>query len=183
MRRGIAVSLFLFLSACVAEYPFDCVYVSKDRDAELERHSSCAKTTNSGLIVASDQIDRMFFSEHGLAAALINGQWFYFKRTGEELPVITFDNGADPFSSGLVRSLQNGKISYFNSEFRQIIPPKYDWGWPFENGRALVCLGCKKDKPDEMGHVPMTGGQWGYIDLHGREVMLVNLSRAEAMSK
>jgi WG repeat protein len=125
----------------------------------------------------------MSFSSDGLAQAFIDGQWHYIKRNGDTLPVITYDNGADYFSEGLVRSIRNGKIAYYTADFAQAVPPRYDWGWPFENGRALVCRGCKKDETDKSEHIPVVGGEWGYIDRHGIEVVPVRLSQAEALSK
>lgn len=121
----------------------------------------------------------MFVNEDGLAQALIDQGWYYIKRDGTTLHVITFDNGADYFSEGLVRSLVAGKIVYFDTEFKQVISPKYDWGWPFENGKALVCIGCAEGARDSDGHSKMEGGRWGYIDRNGREVVGVSHSREE----
>jgi hypothetical protein len=53
--------------------------------------------------------------------------------------------------------LVRGKIAYFDDMFHQVIAPKYDWGSPFEAGRALVCIGCQSSKPDEDGHVSVDG--------------------------
>jgi len=65
--------------------------------------------------------------------------------------------------------------------FEAVIPPHhYDWGWPFENGRALVCLGCREGEP-EGEHRPVVGGRWGYVDKSGEEVVPVRLSRSEAL--
>ena len=87
------------------------------------------------------------------------------------------------FSEGLTRSLVGGKIAYFDSSFHQVISPKYDWGSPFEAGRALVCIACKPSKPDDDGHFSVDGGAWEFIDRSGKEVVRVKLTRAEALSR
>ncbi|MFL6585216.1 MAG: WG repeat-containing protein [Chthoniobacterales bacterium] len=116
-----------------------------------------------------------------MAQALIERTWYYVKRDGATLPVITYDNGADYFSEGLVRSRLAGKIAYFNKQFEQVIPPRYDWGWPFENGKALVCVGCAEAAPDADQHTMMQGGRWGYINHSAREVVGVTHSFEEIM--
>ena len=95
----------------------------------------------------------------------------------------TSDNYADDFSEGLTRSLVGNRIAYFDHDFHQVLPPTYDWGWPFKDGRALVCLGCKVAEVDDEGHRPVIGGKWGFIDKRGREVVSVSLSQAEALTK
>ena len=114
---------------------------------------------------------------------MIDGHWFYVKPNGDLLQVVTFDNGADYFSDGLTRSLQSGKIAYFDTKLLQVIAPKYDWGWPFEGGRALVCTGCKAGKPDGDGHGAVDGGRWGFIDKSGKEIVPVMLTKAQALSR
>jgi WG containing repeat len=65
----------------------------------------------------------------------------------------------------------------------QVIAPKYDWGWPFEAGRALICLGCKPTRAVEDEHGSDEGGRWGFIDKSGKEVVPVKLTKAEAVSR
>jgi hypothetical protein len=132
------------------------------------------------LRISGEHLAKMSYTTSGLASVLIDGHWYYVRRNGELLQVVTFDNGADYFSEGLTRSLVGGKIAYFDSKLHQAIPPKYDWGWPFEAGRALVCIGCKPGESEGDGHVSVDGGKWGFIDKNGREIVRVTLSRAEA---
>ena len=183
MRATLTALVALSVVACTARYPLPCTYVANEEAAELEPHANCATHQGSGLTVSEDDVHRMAFDADGLAAVWVEGQWFYVKRSGAMLPVVTYDNGADDFSEGLVRSVRGGKIAYYDAAFAEVIPPKYDWGWPFENGRALVCLGCAKGEPDGDGHVAIVGGEWGYIDTHGREVVPVHLSRSAIMAK
>ena len=126
-------------------------------------------------------LSKMVFSPDGLAQAFIDRSWYYIKRDGSTLPVITYDNGADYFAEGLVRSRVDGKTAYFDTQFKQTIPPKYDWAWPFEHGKALVCIGCVEAAPDGPEHRMVVGGRWGYIDHQGHEIVSVTHSREEIM--
>lgn len=104
----------------------------------------------------------------GMFTIYLQQQRYYVKPDGAYLSVINFDNGPDYFVEGLVRSRVDGKIGYFDRQFKQVIPPVYDFGWPFENGRALVCIGCKPAPDGE--HTAMVGGSWGYIDNNGHRL-------------
>jgi hypothetical protein len=77
------------------------------------------------------------------------------------------DNGADYFKEGLVRGLRHGKLVYYDRALRSVIVTNYDWGYPFEQGRAEVCMGCKETRLDDE-HQTMVGGHWAVIDRKGR---------------
>jgi len=51
-----------------------------------------------------------------------------------------------------------------------VVPGTYDFGWPFQDGVAEVCNGCRRGTPDADGHTPMEGGEWFRIDRAGRRV-------------
>lgn len=95
--------------------------------------------------------------------------------------MVTLDNGPDPFAEGLARSPRQGRIVYVDPQFMEIIGPRYDWGWPFAQGRALVCRGCRLLQDGE--HSRVSGGRWGWIDHRGREVVPVRLSEAQARAR
>lgn len=137
----------------------------------------------ASLQISGKHLAQMSYTTKGLATALIQGRWYYVKPNGDLLQVITFDNGADYFSEGLTRSQVHGKVAYFDAKFREVILPRYDWGWPFETGRALVCIGCITSKPDDDGHYSVDGGRWGFIDKSGKTLVPVTLTRAQAMSR
>jgi WG containing repeat len=115
------------------------------------------------------------FDEFGLAEILIEGGsspgFWYADRKGRLESVLQMDNGPDPFNDGLARSASRGRIGYVDRQFRFAIPARYDGALPFENGRAVVCVGCieRWDAHLEEGHYE--GGRWGCIDVHGREVV------------
>lgn len=167
------ISLVFLTSACSSQFPLPCSYVLN----ELEPHAGCAVREGAELKISEDHLKRLHFDADSLAQILIDGQWFYVKPDGRQLPVVTYDNGADYFAEGLVRSSVGARIAYFDLNFAAVVPPKYDWGWPFENGLALVCNGCRRGSADADGHVPMEGGVWGYIDRRGQEVVPVTHSR------
>lgn len=109
------------------------------------------------------------FNAHGRALAATKEGWALIDRQGNALlrPFI-FDNWPDEFSDGLARFIQDGKIGYFNPKGEVVVPARYDFGEPFSNGLAAVCLGCITVKDGE--HSRSVGGQWGCIDRSGRIV-------------
>jgi len=183
LRTIFVLALFVCGNARALDFLMECTYVANTPTAQLERHARCAALMGTSLRISGEHLAKMSYTTSGLAEASIAGRWYYVRPNGELLQVVTFDNGADYFSEGLTRSLVNGKIAYFDSTFHQVIPPKYDWGWPFEAGRALVCIGCKPAEPEGEGHISIDGGKWGFIDKSGKEIIRVTLTRAEAESR
>lgn len=184
MRWTIFVfALFVAANASALDFPMECTYVANTRTAELESHTRCAALVGRSWRIAVEHLKKMSYTSSGLASAWIDGHWYYVKPNGDLLQVVTFDNGADYFSDGLTRSLMSGKIAYFDTNLHQVIAPKYDWGWPFESGRALVCLGCAVGRSSEDGHGSVDGGRWGFIGKSGREIVPVTLTKAQAMSR
>jgi WG containing repeat len=182
MTRVATLAAALVVATAVAqEFPLPCKFIPDDPEGP-NRDDHCAAREEGRIVVSKTLLSKMFLSEDGLARALIDHTWYYIKRDGTTLPVIWYDSGADDFSEGLVRSRMDGKIGYFDVQFRQVIPPKYDWAWPFEGGKALVCIECVESAPDPYcGHTMVEGGRWGYIDRQGREIVSVTHSREEIM--
>ncbi|MCY1454268.1 hypothetical protein D9M71_713200 [compost metagenome] len=71
---------------------------------------------------------------------------------------------------GLLRGRVGERIAYFDAALAQAVPGTYDFGWPFSDGIAQVCNGCRRGTPDGDGHTPMEGGEWFHIDRQGRRV-------------
>ena len=92
---------------------------------------------------------RLRFDRHGIAAVWMEGLkgFYYVGRDGHMVPVVAYDNGPDAFVEGRARTQVDGKIGYIDRKLRVVIPPRYDWGFPFEHGKAVVCSGCAL-KPD-----------------------------------
>lgn len=179
----IAIFTLLLLSSFCIQAKETCAYFAKvtpeNQFPEWQPYEDCATYKNGNLKIEPNHLGSIAFGSSGLAPFWTSGQYFYIKGNGDFLPVIPYDNGADTYREGLVRSVVNSKIAYYNQELKMVISPKYDWGWPFYNGRALVCSGCKVTEPDKFGHKPVKGGLWGYIDKTGKEVVPVKYKQSE----
>jgi hypothetical protein len=96
--------------------------------------------------------------------------------------VPTFDNLADEFSGGLVRTVVDGKYGFADRQGRVVIKPAYDWASPFDHGSAQVCNHCREmcvmpgraveleSMPDGCDHRIMQGGEWFKINKKGQIV-------------
>ncbi|AKJ43083.1 WG repeat-containing protein [Pragia fontium] len=140
-------------------------YYRERQTMELTTLVNCAQRDEKGKLHFSPQLLKKADYSEGMTDIYMDKSAYYVKPDGRALEVIIFDNGPDGFAEGLVRSRVNGKIGYFNRRFEQVIPADYDFGWSFENGRALVCSGCQPQPDGE--HTAMVGGLWGYIDKQG----------------
>ena len=190
MRLFPEVCLFLFLAPCgvVAQtaspdYPISCFYAANGEEKEMEEHAGCARIDGGRLIPDPSHLARMDFGMDGLASVRVGRQVYYVRPDGASLAVVIYDNWTDNYSEGLVRGRREGKVAYFDRDFRMVIPSRYDWGWPFENGHALVCKGCAPKRSPDNEHVMVDGGLWGYIDKSGSEVVPVRFSRFEVNTK
>ncbi|WP_255991069.1 WG repeat-containing protein [Chitinolyticbacter albus] len=151
--------------------PLTCWYA--ERSGELAPHSRCATQRGDTLQISARHLQRMVFDQDDLATLRVAGQHYYVRRDGKTLAVITFDNGADYYSEGLVRGQHDGKIGFYDRRFNPVIPPRYDWAWPFEDGVAKACQGCVPIYGAhywvDNAHLALSEGRWFYIDRRGRE--------------
>jgi hypothetical protein len=69
--------------------------------------------------------------------------------------------------AALVADAERGKIGYYDEKGKIVIRATYDFGMPFENGRAAVCSGCSRQQEGE--HYRIVGGVWWEIDQHGQK--------------
>lgn len=144
-------------------------------------HQRCAKYQDGVLTMDAEKMAQLRYDDEGMTVFLTSREAFYIKRDGRFLPVIIYDNGADNFEEGMVRVSIRGKIAYYDREFRQVIAPKYGWGWPFENGRALVCRECTFKRSGE--HTAVISGSCGYIDAKGAEIIPLQYPLHEAIGR
>jgi len=105
------------------------------------------------------------FSEDNLAIIKIDNNWYYVRRDGKAILVIDNNGRPDPFKEGLARTKFNGKIGFFNRNLDIIIEPLYNFAFPFHNGVAEVCVGCKGLK--YYGVDLLDGGEWKRINRKG----------------
>ncbi len=112
----------------------------------------------------------MPFNRGGIAAAAAEDGWIYINRAGEEmLRPFVYDNGPDYPSEGLARFEDEGRIGFHDAAGQVIIPARWDFAEPFSEGRASVCMGCKRKAMGE--HFMMEGGEWGAINVRGELVV------------
>lgn len=183
---GIGCLAVVLIASCTLEAEGElvsCIYLPREsaqnRTPEIGPHENCAEITRAGFpSIGSSHLEAAHYTD-GFASFLVEGQWYYVKRDGTLLPVLAQDNGPDSWSEGLVRTFRGGKIAYADRSLELVVPAVFDFGWPFRNGRALVCKGCRPGKSDGE-HTPIEGGTWGYIDTSGQEVVPVQFSRIEA---
>lgn len=138
--------------------------------ADVTVLAGCHQTAPGTLAISSQALTQLHFDHNGLAALQAGNQYYYVRRDGRHLPVITYDNGPDYFEEGLTRSRVNGRIGYYDMQLQPAFQARFSWGWPFVNGSANVCENCRPGKPDAGGHSAMVGGEHFRIDRQGKRL-------------
>jgi hypothetical protein len=102
------------------------------------------------------------FNSSGHAKLLKKDGYYLVDRKGNTLhKIFMYDNGPDYESEGLYRIVKNGKIGFVDDQGVIQVEPKYDFAFPFEDGKAKVCTGCKEKSVGE--YTQMVGGKWSEI--------------------
>lgn len=156
----------LMAAALIQSAVIDCAYPSKADDELRQRHACGHIDRRSRLVLSTRHLAALRFNRCGSAQVWANGGWYYVARRGRSAPVMTMDNGPDPFADGLARSEVGGKVGFIDTRLRLVIARRFDGALPFEHGRAKVCLGCKVESDGE--HSRYIGGRWFSIDRRGR---------------
>jgi hypothetical protein len=172
---------FLVALPAGASAAADCVPFSEG----WNDFSACTRVDSSGQRrVKAAHLRALSFDRHGIAAVWMEGLkgFYYVGRNGHMVPVVAYDNGPDAFVEGRARTQVDGKIGYIDGKLRTVIPPRYDWGFPFEHGKAVVCSGCAP-KPDGGEHRLVEGGLWGAVDRNGREIVALQYRSREELPK
>lgn len=175
-QRLIAIGLLvgLLAAACATqgrrEYDWiACSFVPVEEPRDTIAH--CAQRGADGrLAVASAALTVLAARGVDPAAVLFGDELDYLNADGVAVPVLPFDDGPDYFVEGFARTLQGGKIGFVDEQLRVVIPPQWDFAFPFENGTAVVCDGCTR-RPAGDEHVEVVGGRWGVIDTRGAVVV------------
>jgi len=111
-------------------------------------------------------IQPLNFQKNNLALKYINFKWYYVRQDGKAMSVILDENGKpDSFKEGLARTKIDGKIGFFDKTLDMILPPFYDYAFPFHYGISEICVGCKETQTD--GESILDGGEWKRIDRTG----------------
>jgi hypothetical protein len=128
------------------------------------------RAADGGDVVIPARYEQAFeFNEHGVAAVWTGGNWRLIDTAGLELvTVLASDNAPDDFAEGLARYVDGDKIGYIDETATIVISARFDGAWPFENGRAKVCVGCISSPRGEHTHV--AGGDWWEIDWEGNKL-------------
>lgn len=100
-----------------------------------------------------------------LVCVMKNGKWAFFSCSGEQLTEFKYeeitesyydDENYTYFQKGGCRVKKNGKVSYINNEFNEIVPfGTYEFGEPFRNYLAIVAQKGKYGIIDTLGKVIM----------------------------
>lgn len=120
--------------------------------------------------ISAGTLKELDYDNHGLAVVYAGQGFHYVDRSGRSLAVLTWDNGPDTPQEGLLRGRIGNRVGYFDLELHQAVPGTFDFAWPFQDGVAEVCNGCRRGTPDADGHTPMEGGEWFRIDRAGRRL-------------
>ena len=143
----------------------------------------CTRITSGQRWVKAEHLRALSFDKHGVAAVWIKGfkGFYYVGRDGHMVPVVSYDNAPDDFTEERARTQVDGKIGYIDRKLRVVIAPRYDWGFPFEGGKAVVCSGCAQKSNGE--HWFVEGGMWGVVDRNGREIVPLQYRSREDLPK
>jgi hypothetical protein len=116
-------------------------------------------------IVSKEFLNSLDFKGKELIAIPIGDKFYYIHKSGKKILTMTFDNKPDKFQDGLARTRVNGKVGFFNKNLEMVLPPIYDFAFPFYKGKAEICTGCKEISDGE--NSMLDGGRWQKIDRNG----------------
>lgn len=172
--KNLKIIIIILGVACFFVVPIakanGCNYIPKESKAnpqpELTPYEDCGVIEHNQLKLNKNHFDNLSFDEDGLAGVVfVPGKIFLVKKDGTARETHWIDNWADSFHQGLVRVIENRKYGFMDKELTIVIPPNYDFAFPFSNSLAMVCNKCKRVADGE--HYKLVGGVWGAIDLKG----------------
>lgn len=200
LRTSLAAGFLLVTMMCIAQTPTTRKSAPGPGSSTSEGGRPCLLNADRGvvpdciqhdktgkLILAQEYVKELDFDSSGLAPVRSEAPpygWMYVNRKGAVVitGVPTFDNWADDFSDGLVRTVVDHKYGFANRHGRIVIKPAYDWASPFDHGFAQACNHCRamcgtphgaveeRSLPGGCEHRFMAGGEWFKIDKKGRIV-------------
>lgn len=136
------------------------------------------RTADGTVVIPPQFLSAQPFSKDGLACVVKADVGWHWIRPDQSVVAraFNFDNDCDPFSEDkphLARFVATDaagaeKIGFIDRKGQVVIPAQLDGAFPFENGRATVCLGCRLEPFDgDTEHRRWVGGRWGEIDPKG----------------
>jgi hypothetical protein len=133
---------------------------------------ACAKSTpnpaeisKKSAYLGQKELKGLDFTRSEVISVKIKDQFYYVRKDGKIISTLTYDGKADAFSDGFARTRVNGKVGFFNSNLDIVLKPIYDFAFPFHNGIAEICMGCKETNED--GTAMLDGGKWKKINREG----------------
>lgn len=145
----------------------DPVPPAPKRLSAFERDGRWGFRDDCGDIVIEPRFDMALdFGLQEIGFAVAQGRWVALDRQGKVLHrVWVVDNGPDPFVEGVARFIDAGKMGFFDRHGTTVIAPRFDFVFPFAEGRAAACVACESVSDGEYHR--FLGGDWGYIDHDG----------------
>jgi hypothetical protein len=149
----------------------------------FEKEGKWGYENASGQVMIQPQFDMANdFSAHGIAAVVDEKGWAYINEKGKTfIRPFVIDNGPDYFEEGLARFRIDNKFGFFDRRGKIMIKPQFDFAFPFHEGLAAICMGCKEDPEGE--HRSVKGGKWGYINKKGKIVIPTQFEEAGDFEK
>ena len=167
---------FSFSKAFGAESQISCRFPGLE-DSKFS--DDCAKISSDGSITIKESAFKLIAFDHEHLASGSIGQMgcFWINKKARIRKVFCFDNGADYFSDGFARFInEKNQFGFINKELNIVIPAIYDFALPFERAferafdtafektYAKVCMGCKIEHTKDSEHSTLSGGSWSLID-------------------
>ena len=123
------------------------------------------ETSTQSSYLSAEALKLLDFKNQEIISIKIQNQFYYVRKDGKKISTLNYDGEADKFSNGLARTKVNGKVGFFNKNLDIILKPIYDFAFPFHNGTAEICMGCKEKEED--GTSMLNGGRWKKINRDG----------------
>jgi hypothetical protein len=181
LRSSTLFLLLFFFSTAITTHAVECSYLAEGAGEEFSAKGKCGEMIDPDrILIYETHLIRLSFSK-GPAAVIVDDKVFYVSKGGKAVRAWMVDNGADYFSEGLARTVSKGKFGYINKDLNVVIPPLYDFAFPFENGVAMVCNGCKLKPGAE--HEEVEGGLWGTINRSGEVLIPLEQSSIGLLKK
>lgn len=159
----MALSILIAASVLATSAPLACEQFIA---GEIVRIAGCARPQPDGSYQVTEQaLRRLRFERRSLATVRLAGHFAYVSRSGRALAMADWENGPDEFANGLARTWIGKKLGYADRRLRIVIPARFDGAYPFVNGRAEACIGCKAWSDGK--HGGFEGGQQFCIDRRG----------------
>lgn len=179
------IIMMVMLNLAYADDVKPCVYLHEN-ELEPSRIEKCINLStqaknksDSEVIIDKNVAATASYNEDNLSKLYSEYGLFYFTKSSKIRKVINYDNGPDYFQEGLARTSKEGKIGFFDKKLNIVIPPSFDFAFPFKNGYALVCNGCRKEADGE--YEKLVDGFWGGINRSGDVVVPIKHTQSEAV--